>query len=112
MTTINEILRTFGPEYVDHFGDSIPYEHRKTMDAIIQCRTQAAGVAVYACEDCGQPHMVYQSCRKSRSLFPLPQNQKQQVAHHGPRRHGVYQTLPPTCASHRIQGEAWIDQSV
>jgi hypothetical protein len=39
MTTINEIFRAFGPEYLRHFGASIPYQHRKTMEAIIKCAT-------------------------------------------------------------------------
>lgn len=38
MATISEIFRTFSPEYVDRFGDSMPQEHRKAMNAIIDCR--------------------------------------------------------------------------
>lgn len=62
MTTINEIFRAFGPEYLRHFGASIPYEHRKTMEAIIECRTQSAGIAVYECEHCAEAHVVYKGC--------------------------------------------------
>ncbi len=62
MTTINEILRTFGPEYLNRFGPSMPYVHRKTMEAIINCRTQASGIAVYECEHCKEPHIVYKGC--------------------------------------------------
>jgi hypothetical protein len=62
MTTINEIFRTFGPEYLNRFGLSIPYEHRKTMQAILDCRTQASGIALYECEHCNEPHIFYKAC--------------------------------------------------
>lgn len=62
MTTINEIFRTFAPAYVDRFAASMPYEHHKTIQAIIKCRTQAAGIAVYECEHCAEPHIVYKGC--------------------------------------------------
>ena len=62
MGAINEIFRTFGSEYVDRFDASIPYEHRKTMKAIIECRTPLAGIAVYECEHCAEPHIVYKAC--------------------------------------------------
>jgi len=62
MGAINEIFRTFAPEYVHRFGASMPYEHRKTMQAIIECRTPSAGIAVYECEHCQEPHIVYKAC--------------------------------------------------
>jgi len=62
MTTLSEIFRTFGPEYVERFGDSMPIEHRKAIDAITACRTKDAGTATYECERCGRPHIVYCSC--------------------------------------------------
>ncbi len=40
----------------------MPKEHRKAMDAILKCRTEEAGIALYECEDCGHPHIVYRSC--------------------------------------------------
>jgi hypothetical protein len=62
MTTITEIFRTFGPEYIEHFGDQMPREHRKVMDAIMECRTQEAGFAYFECEQCGRGHIAYHSC--------------------------------------------------
>jgi predicted nucleic acid-binding Zn ribbon protein len=62
MTTINEIFQEYAPEYVERFGDLMPSEHRKTMNAIILCRTQRCGTMIYQCEECGQNHIVYQSC--------------------------------------------------
>ena len=62
MTTISEIFRTFGPEYLEHFGDDMPKEHRKVIEAIIRCRTQQAGFAYFECEQCARPHVAYCSC--------------------------------------------------
>lgn len=62
MTTVSEIFRTFGPEYVERFGDSMPIEHRRAISAITICRTKDAGTATYECERCGRPHMVHCSC--------------------------------------------------
>lgn len=62
MQTINDIFRTFGPEYLECYAQTIPHEHRKVMEAIINCRTQACGIALYHCEHCGEPHMVNCSC--------------------------------------------------
>lgn len=62
MMSVSEILRTFGPEYVERFEEGIPLEHRKAIDAITVCRTEDAGMATYQCEKCGRPHNVYRSC--------------------------------------------------
>ena len=62
MTTINEIFRSFGPEYLERFSQGMPNAHRKVIDAILACRTEACGVALYECEKCGQLHRVHRSC--------------------------------------------------
>ena len=46
MTTINEIFRSFGPEYLERFSQGMPHAHRKVIDAIIACRTEACGAAL------------------------------------------------------------------
>jgi ssDNA-binding Zn-finger/Zn-ribbon topoisomerase 1 len=40
----------------------MPEAHRKVIDAIIACRTETSGVALYECESCGQLHRIYRSC--------------------------------------------------
>jgi len=62
MTTIKEIFRTYAPEYIHRFGLAIPSEHRKVIDAIINCRTDHYGVSIYQCTECGERHMVYRCC--------------------------------------------------
>lgn len=62
MNSINEIFRTFGPEYVERFGDDMPKDHIKAIEAITVCRTAQAGTAYYECEQCHNLHVMYQSC--------------------------------------------------
>ena len=62
MTPINEIFRTFGPEYLERYSQIMPKAHRKVIEAIIACRTQVYGMALYQCEKCGAFHPVYRSC--------------------------------------------------
>jgi hypothetical protein len=62
MTTINEIFKQFGPEYIETFGASMPQTHLKVIDAIVNCRTGSYGMALYECEKCHQHHMVNRSC--------------------------------------------------
>jgi hypothetical protein len=62
MTPINEIFRTFGPEYLERYSQVMPKAHRKVIQAIIACRTEVYGIALYQCEKCGQIHRVYRSC--------------------------------------------------
>jgi len=62
MTTIKDIFQTYAPEYIQRFGDTIPREHRKVIDAIINCRTDHYGASIYQCTECGERHMVYRCC--------------------------------------------------
>jgi hypothetical protein len=62
MATLKQIFSDYGPEYIERFGDRLPGEHRKVIDAIVHCRTQAYGATVWRCEDCGQNHLVYRCC--------------------------------------------------
>ena len=67
MTTINEIFQTFGPEYLQRYSQLMPEAHRKVIDAIIACRTEACGLALYECETCGEVHRVFRSCLPVRA---------------------------------------------
>lgn len=62
METIKDIFQAFGPEYLTRFGDAIPGDHRKVINAIINCRTNHYGATIYTCEKCGQNHIIYRSC--------------------------------------------------
>jgi len=39
--TINDIFKIYAPEYINRFGDLIPSDHRKVIDAIINARNAA-----------------------------------------------------------------------
>ncbi|MBU0483695.1 MAG: transposase [Proteobacteria bacterium] len=61
MGKINEIFRTFGPEYIALHPD-LSTNQRKVIDAIINCRTGEYGATVYRCEGCGEMHVIDRSC--------------------------------------------------
>jgi hypothetical protein len=62
MTTINDIFKTYAHEYIRLFGKSMPSEHLKVVNAIINCRNGHYGYTIYKCEKCGRKHTVYSSC--------------------------------------------------
>jgi len=62
MGAINDIFRTYGPEYLHLHGETLPFEHKKVIEAIMNCRTGESGSLIYQCEDCGQVHSVPRSC--------------------------------------------------
>lgn len=62
MNTIQEIFTQYAPEYIRRFGDDMPNEHKKVIDAIIDCRTQSCGMAIYQCDKCHSSHSVFRSC--------------------------------------------------
>ena len=74
METIKDIFTTYGPEYIERFGEAMPAEHRKAIHAIINCRTQEYGIAVYKCQECGRTHMLFRSCGNRHC--PTCQNHK------------------------------------
>lgn len=49
--------------YLKQFGGKIPFNHLKTINAIINCRTPAMGGEVYYCEECKTYHYSYHSCQ-------------------------------------------------
>jgi hypothetical protein len=61
MGAITEIFRAVGPEYLERFPD-MPLDHKKTIAAIINCRSGEFGQVVYRCDECGQQHSVDRSC--------------------------------------------------
>lgn len=61
MGAINDIFRSFGPEYLRKYP-GMPRQHRKVIYAIINCRSGEYGAAFYRCESCGGRHKVDRSC--------------------------------------------------
>lgn len=48
MSIINDIFRTYAPQYLDRFGADIPAQHRKVIADICACRTEANGTLIFA----------------------------------------------------------------
>ena len=61
--TIAGIFQRFGPAYTGLYGDRMPANHRKAMQAIQTCRTAVQGGHLYQCDNCGKQHFIYHSCR-------------------------------------------------
>jgi len=62
MSAIQDIFRTYGPEYLDLYRDRMPENHKKVMHAICECRSGSLGTILYACEDCHTLHPVPCCC--------------------------------------------------
>jgi hypothetical protein len=62
MPTVAEVLRRYGGEYLERFGDTMPAEQRKVLHALRACRTGQLGTVFYACPSCGHTHAMGRSC--------------------------------------------------
>jgi hypothetical protein len=60
--TINDILRHFGPAYLTKYQDRMSLDQIKTLKALSQCRSPAAGAVVFRCMQCAKLHQVPKSC--------------------------------------------------
>lgn len=113
MPSINDIFREHGPEYLGRFAETMPIEHKKVIAAIIKCRTEACGVAVYHCEHCDQRHIVHRGCgnrhcpgcqnHKNRQWLQM-QLERQLPGHHFMLTFTVPDILRPFLRSHQREG--------
>jgi len=62
MGVLQELFRSHGAQYLEHFGQAMPGAHQRVIEAITRCRTQANGAVLYRCEGCAEPHVVHRSC--------------------------------------------------
>jgi hypothetical protein len=62
MATVADVVRRYGPGYLERFGQRVPAGHRKVLGAIAACRTGELGTVVYACARCGRRHRIGRSC--------------------------------------------------
>ncbi len=61
MSQINDIFREYSGEYLMQYGDSMPLEHKKVINAILRCKTVASGFTLYQCKALLQ-NKVFISC--------------------------------------------------
>jgi hypothetical protein len=62
MPTVADVLRRYGPAYLERFGTAMPAEHKKVLAAITACRTGQLGTVIYQCANCGNRHAFGRSC--------------------------------------------------
>ena len=62
MSAIQDIFRTYGPEYLALYGDRMPENHKKVMNAICECRSGSFGTILYDCENCHSIHPIPCCC--------------------------------------------------
>lgn len=60
---LSNIFRANVSDYLQYYGRKIPFNHLKTINAVINCRTSAMGGEVYYCEECKVYHYSYHSCQ-------------------------------------------------
>lgn len=65
MLEVADVLRRYGPQYLERFGGAMPTSHRRAFDDLIACRTKALGGHLFRCRACGEDHYEYHSCRNS-----------------------------------------------
>jgi len=63
MPEVADIFRLHGPEYRAKFGARMPPSHRRAMQDIEQCRTEALGGQLYYCQKCDERRYSYRSCK-------------------------------------------------
>ena len=89
MIPLAEVLRRHWPAYQRKFGARLLPSHKRAVQALLSCRTQALGGQLYRC-DCGRMHYAYHSCnhracpqcghantdvwlqKRQRQLLPVP----------------------------------------
>ena len=62
MNKIQKIFQTYGSEYIKRYGNNMPSEHRKVINAILNCRTGELGLHEYECSSCGRIEHLPRSC--------------------------------------------------
>ena len=62
MPSVADVLRQYGPEYLQRYGATMPAEHKKVLQVIMACRTGELGTVLYQCAWCGHTHALGRSC--------------------------------------------------
>lgn len=63
MLEVADILRQYGPAYLEQFAEKMPACQRRALEDLRRCRTAALGGHLYQCNECGHEHYSYHSCR-------------------------------------------------
>lgn len=63
MLEVADVLRQYGPAYLEQFGAQMLPSQRRACEDLLRCRTAALGGHLYQCNACGHRHYSYHSCR-------------------------------------------------
>jgi hypothetical protein len=63
MPEVADVFRRYGGEYLERFGQDLRPSHRRAMNDILNCRTEALGGHRLPCDHGGQEHYAYHPCR-------------------------------------------------
>jgi len=66
MLEVADVFRCFAEDYVSRYGAKLLPSHRRAIQDISACRTQALGGHMYQCDHCGHALFAWHSC-KNRS---------------------------------------------
>ena len=77
MPELADILRLHGPAYLAKYHDRLLPSHRRAIQDLCACRTQALGGHLYRCPQCQREHYQYHSCKNRH----CPKCQHEQAEH-------------------------------
>jgi predicted RNA-binding Zn-ribbon protein involved in translation (DUF1610 family) len=60
--SVSKVLQRYGQQYLDRFGTTMTAQQKKTLRAVMACRTEALGTIRYLCLSCGHERSVPRSC--------------------------------------------------
>ena len=60
--TVAQVIERFHKSFFARYGDSLSFEQRKALQAILQCRTESMGGHTCYCPRCQEHHFFYHSC--------------------------------------------------
>lgn len=63
MVDLADVFRHFADSYLAAYGATMPSWHRRAIDNIRACRTQAMGGHLWRCDTCAKEVFSYHSCR-------------------------------------------------
>jgi hypothetical protein len=66
MPEVADVLRRYGTDSRERFGEDLLPSHRRAMDDLLRCRTEALGGQLLPCDHGGPEPDVYHSCRNRR----------------------------------------------
>ena len=63
MAELADVFRLHGPAYLDKYGKTILPSHRRVLQDVRDCRTEALDGHLYKCPQCLRKRYVYHSCK-------------------------------------------------